>query len=114
MRLPNAAHAYVPPEKLTGYLLSPSHPVGGSKARFFHLVGYDEIRAGELEAGLLSIARSEEVVDTVPSPHGVKYIVDGALDTPTGNAVRVRTVWIVERGSERPRFVTAYPAHNGQ
>lgn len=42
MRVPNRDHAYVPERKLTGYLLSRSHPVGTSKARFFRGLGFDE------------------------------------------------------------------------
>jgi hypothetical protein len=41
MKLPNADKAYVPPNKLLDYLLSLSHPVGGSKARFFRSAGFD-------------------------------------------------------------------------
>jgi len=40
---------------------------------------------------------------------GIKYIVDGRLSTPSGKKVTVRTVWIVDKGSENPRLVTAYP-----
>lgn len=110
MRLPNGENASVPLAKLTGYLLSRSHPVGGSKARFFHGIGFDEAHAGELARALRAIAASEEMSETVPSRFGTKYIVDGPLDTPLGGRVRVRTVWIVERGDDRPRFVTAYPS----
>ena len=40
MKLPNAENAYVPEPKVTGYLLDPTHPVGGSKARFFLAFGF--------------------------------------------------------------------------
>ena len=42
MKIPNANAAFVPPEKLTGYLLALAHPVGGPKARFFRAHGFDE------------------------------------------------------------------------
>ena len=35
MALPEAESARVDREKLTGYLLSESHPIGRSKAKFF-------------------------------------------------------------------------------
>jgi hypothetical protein len=41
--------------------------------------------------------------------HGKKYIVDGAIETPSGKTPVVRTVWIVDEGSDVPRLVTAYP-----
>ncbi|MFI5387895.1 MAG: DUF6883 domain-containing protein [Fimbriimonadales bacterium] len=109
MRLPKAENARVDHEKLTRYLLSETHPVGRSKAKFFRGVGYDESSVTVLEQGLIEIARTEAIVETAASRHGMKYIVDGLITTPSGGRVRVRTVWIVDAGEDRPRFVTAYP-----
>jgi len=53
------------------------------------------------------IVKSREVVS---SPHGVKYVMEGVLETPSGIAPRILTVWILETGETNPRFVTAYPA----
>lgn len=41
MTVPDAEDAVIPPEKLDGYLLALSHPVGASKARFFRAHGFD-------------------------------------------------------------------------
>jgi hypothetical protein len=109
MRIPNAGQAQVDPEKLQGYLLSETHPVGRSKAKFFRGIGFDESNAWILEQGLIEIAKTEEIVETAPSVHGVKYIVDGLITAPSGNRVKLRTVWIIDKGQDRPRFVTAYP-----
>ena len=35
MQLPGAERAFINPPKLLDYLLSPEHPVGRTKARFF-------------------------------------------------------------------------------
>jgi hypothetical protein len=35
VKLPNAQWAVVAEQKITGYLLNPAHPAGGSKAHFF-------------------------------------------------------------------------------
>ncbi|MFA5822749.1 MAG: DUF6883 domain-containing protein [Thermodesulfovibrionales bacterium] len=51
-----------------------------------------------------------DVIEAISSLHGVKYIIDGLLTTPIGGSVKMRTVWIIDKGQERPRFVTAYPA----
>ena len=109
MKLPNAHAAFVPPDKLTSYLLALTHPVGGSKARFFRAHGFDETNTEKLEAGLLAIARSADA-EATQSPYGTKYVVDGYLLTPRGERVRVRTVWIVDQADPRPRLITAYPA----
>jgi hypothetical protein len=109
MKLPNRELTYVPREKLTGYLLSETHPDGKAKARFLRALGFDETNTDLLEQHLLVIARSEDVVDVLPSGYGTKYIIDGAIEAPSGRSATLRTVWIVETGQDRPRLVTAYP-----
>jgi hypothetical protein len=51
------------------------------------------------------------VVERSESVHGEKYIVDGMLmsHTEQSRSRAVRTVWIVERSTDAPRLVTAYP-----
>ncbi len=109
MKLPNRENAYVPLAKLTGYLLSDSHPVGRHKALIFNIMGYDINNPAELELGLLNIVEEWDVVQTIASEYGTKYIVDGVLATPVGSEFSVRTVWITNVGETRARFVTAYP-----
>ena len=109
MRLPNVENAWVDRAKLTDYLLSETHPVGGPKARFFRGIGFHEDNVATLEQALLEIARTAEVAAVVTSSHGVKYVIDGSVVAPSGRGVRLRTVWIVDTGTERPRFVTAHP-----
>lgn len=109
MRLPNAEGARIDPGKLTRYLLSENHPVGRSKARFFRGIGFNESNLAVLEQGLIGIVKTEAVVETVASRHGMKYVVDGMITTPSGSRVRVRTIWIIDAGQDIPRFVTAYP-----
>ncbi len=110
MRLPNSDQAGIPREKLTGYLLSTTHPVGGAKANFFRSFGFNDQNVELLEAGLLLIAQTEEVAAVTDSLYGTKYEMDGDLRTPSGRIVTIRTVWIVEAGERAPRFVTAIPA----
>ena len=110
MQLPNRLQAYIPSPKLHAYLLSETHAVGKAKATFFRAMGFDETNVQALEDGLLTLAHSSPVQEVVPSPHGVKYIVEGLLETSSGASPRIRTVWILETGETNPRFVTAYPA----
>ena len=110
MQLPNGLQAYIPSEKLSAYLLSETHAVGKAKSAFFHALGFDETNIHALEHGLLSLAHSAPVQTVVSTPHGVKYVIEGELATPSGTAPRIRTVWILETGETSPRFVTAYPA----
>jgi hypothetical protein len=109
MQLPNSDSAWVPPEKLTGYLLSETHPIGKAKAKYFRGLGYHDENVVLLESGLLDIARTHEVVETESTLHGTKYVVDGSLMPPGGRMAGLRTVWIIETSDSRPRFVTAFP-----
>lgn len=110
MMLPNAEDAYIPPEKLTDYLLSGTHAVGKSKAKFFRSHGYDEDNLHLLEGDLLSIPKYNEIKEQTDSPYGAKYVVRGTLETPRRTTIVVDTVWLLEPPDERPRFITAYPA----
>ncbi len=111
--LPGGERAVVPPAKLADYLLSETHPVGRAKARYFRAAGFDERNTADLATGLLAIARTAAVIEEVPSPHGVKYVLDGTVAAPNGDTLRLRTIWIVEPVVGYPRFVTAYPAPGG-
>jgi len=111
MRLPHRDRAVVPERKLTAYLLSLSHPVGGAKARFFRQLGFDESNVDRLRSELIALAQRTNVKATEQTTYGTKYVIDGSLFTPTGKKAAIRSVWIIENAEpNRPRFITAYPA----
>ena len=109
MELPNKEKAYIPLAKLKDYLLSETHSVGKSKAKFLRSLGFNEVNVNLLKEGLIAIAHSGNVKDVVSSSHGVKYVIDGQLKVPVGGFIEMRTVWIIDKGQSRPRFVTSYP-----
>ncbi len=109
MKLQKSEYAYIPLAKLLDYLLSETHPVGKSKAKYLRSLGFNEINVNLLKEGLLAIARLEDVKEAISSSHGVKYVIDGTLQTPTGVFIKLRTIWVIDKNMERPRFVTAYP-----
>ena len=109
MKLPNRKNAIISRKKLTEYLLSETHTTGRLKAKFFSSIGFDEANSYELEKLLLTIAQNEKVNQVISSPYGKKYIIEGSVETHSGKAVKLRTVWIIESKNESPRFVTAYP-----
>lgn len=108
MPFPYAEHAVIAEEKILGYLLNPSHPVGGSKAVWFASIGYTMGNWQELAHDLLQLARTSENFIAETSPFGVKYKVSGTLGCPGYRPGLVLSVWIVEE-NDRPRLVTAYP-----
>ena len=89
--------------------MNPAHPEGAGKASFFKLLGFRPEKWQVLAEALLLIAIEGKVTQVVESTHGSKCIVDGVLPGPNGRSGLVRTVWIRERGIERPRLITAYP-----
>ena len=109
MELPNKSHAYVSENKITNYLLSGTHIIGRSKAKFFRSFGFDETNVSQFVQGLINIAQIESVAETAKTIYGTKYVVDGELETPNGDMIRLRTVWIIETGDDVPRLVTAHP-----
>jgi len=111
-RLPQAEVALVEEHKLTGYLLSASHPTGRAKAQFFNGFGF-KLEAWEiLRDELLRHARENCMTAGEVNAFGAKYLVDGPLLSPDGRNPRVRAIWFVEAGDTRPRLVTAYPLGN--
>ena len=108
MMLPDAERASVDRAKITDYLLSLSHPDGSIKAAFFMRFGFRTEDWETLAAALKEVGTSNPVTDSVESPHGTRYTVDGSLRSPDGRAPRVRTVWIVDSGN-LPRLITAHP-----
>lgn len=110
MRLPNASLALVAKEKVVDYLLNPAHPDNGGKAEFFGSLGFRREEWELFARALRDLAAAVEATERLESAHGVKYVLEGGLVGPGGRAARVRTIWIVDRGRNRPRLVTAYPA----
>lgn len=109
MKLPNADLAVVPERKLTDYLLNPAHPDNGGKADFFAKLGFRRSEWESFAVALRTLAKTSPVSRQTESPHGRKYVIVGAIETPDGKSAMVQTIWIVDSGLDVPRLVTAYP-----
>ena len=90
------------------YLLNLSHPDGGSKAIWFHSLGYHRDKWQDLADDLLAIAHNCTTFDTEITRFGVKYKALGTVGRSEHRPGVVLTVWIVE-DNDPPRLVTAYP-----
>ncbi len=108
-QLPNVRQARVDREKVVNYLLAIAHPDGQSKARFFIKHGFSVESWEELAGALRKHGAMNSVVDVVESWFGARYVVEGDLLSPDGRNPRVRTVWMIEKGSKSPRLITAHP-----
>ena len=109
MRLPYGDTAIVPLEKITEYLLNPSHEDGGSKAAFFARFGFRRDAPHVLELALLHLAKTADMTEVI-FKFGRKYVGRGMLRCPDGRRVEVITVWVLRDNQPPPFFVTAYPA----
>jgi hypothetical protein len=109
MKLPNAHLATVPIDKIVGYLLSPTHPRGKSKATFFRNLGFDESAPESLATELMRHAMENDVLHETATEFGVRYVIDGWIGSAIGHQARIRTAWFIDHGREIPRFVTAHP-----
>lgn len=109
MRLPSVERAVVDMAKMRDYLLSNSHPVGRFKAAFFVGLGYSAVDWEVLAAALRGHAMDNDASTTELSDYGQKYEIRGRIEGPAGKGAFLVAVWIVLRGEDFPRFVTAFP-----
>ncbi len=109
MKIPNAEHAIVDVRKLRDYCLNSHHNIGKHKARLFSdALGMGINDAEALRDALLEAAQTHEAQLGLHDVHGQRYTINFTLDWRDRQAI-VRSGWIIDRGSEIPRLVTAYP-----
>lgn len=109
MKLPHAEVAVIEAEKIRDYLLSDSHPIGRFKAPVFEALGYRQASWEQLASDLREQHALSEVGEVVETQHGRKYVIRANLKGPNGRTFAMQSIWIVLKGEDLPRFVTAYP-----
>ena len=96
--------------KILDYLLNPFHPSGRIKAGFFQSLGFSRDAWKELISSLKIQAKTGRIQKTEETDFGMKYIIEGNINSPDGRNPEIITVWIVEKGGSIPRLITAYPS----
>ena len=109
LKLPRLEGVSINAEKISAYLLSPTHPIGRHKARFFGSFGFVRAAPDALMSALVEHARIHEVASIEESRFGKRYAVDGPLRCPDGRTPLVRVIWFIEGDGGEPQFVTAHP-----
>jgi hypothetical protein len=109
VQLPGAERAFIDPPKLRDYLLSPEHPIGRTKARFFAALGFSRAAWPVLRTALLEVAICGEATIVAANAHGQKYEVRSIIRGPAGGEAQIISIWIILNGEDFPRLVTAYP-----
>lgn len=95
VKLPNVDRAMISRTKIVQYLLSPSHPGGRGKARWFVQYGFSAESWERLADVLKRHAVEHEVTKTEDSPFGRRYSIEGRILTPDGQEPLLRTVRFV-------------------
>jgi hypothetical protein len=113
MKLPSIDAALIPQKKIVNYLLSETHDSGRDKANFFRRFGFTSEAWETLAQALRQHAAQHEIAKIELSPFGKRYVIEGALQTPSGRVPQVRVVWFIDNRETVPRFVTAYPLKGG-
>lgn len=105
--LPNADRAIVPERKVTGYLLSETHPDGRGKARFFSAYGFAVPEWQSSAAALRRHGAEHPVADEVDTVFGTRYVVDGIYTQYSGRSDAAGPCRVVHR----PRRRSAQAGH---
>lgn len=109
-KLPGGERAIVDAEKVVGYLLNPDHRVGRHKARVFaSALGLALTDADALIAALKAAAMFEEAAHGDIDAFGQRYVIEFEM-THGVKVATIRSSWIIRRGEDFPRFVTAMVA----
>lgn len=88
--------------KITAYLLNPQKPHYNE----FISVGYNENEPEKLKSDILSLYDYNKAKDIENTEHGQKFSV--FMDLGITSKKEFRTVWQIDNGAEKPRFITAY------
>ena len=96
-------------DKITRYLLDLSHPIGGSKARFFIDRGFNIATPDILAEALTAHASGGWPGSSVATPYGIKHRIVGPMPCPDGRVPTILAVWQIQTGHSSADFVTAYP-----
>ena len=109
MPLPNKENSNVEDKKIKGYLLNLEHKDGGPKANFFFRFGFSLEDIEPFRTSLLNHAINREVETLTEDEYGETYTLVCEIETPDSRNPCIKSVWIINKGEERPRLVTAYP-----
>lgn len=108
MNIPSAERAFVDVRKLRDYCLSVEHPRGQHKARLFKsALGWTADNAEAVRHRLLEAVRREDGIFLGADDYGQRYALDFPVQGTSGVAT-VRSLWIIRRGEDFPRFTTCY------
>lgn len=108
-QIPNYEKAFIDPAKIKKYILSSLHPIGRFKAALFQRMGYTEENWEQLIYDIRQYHLPLEAKPVEKTKYGQKYEINGLIRGPNGKIVMLRSIWIILKGEDIPRFITIYP-----
>ncbi len=112
-RIPNYEKAIIDAAKLKDYVLSDSHPIGRFKAVLFQQMGYGQENWEQLAKDICVQHLLLDAELGEKTKYGQKYIITGDVKGPSGEVMKLKSIWIILTGEELPRFITIYPSYTG-
>ncbi|NJN74615.1 MAG: hypothetical protein HC799_18385 [Limnothrix sp. RL_2_0] len=109
MKLPNGKNAVIDIRKLTDYCLNLEHTSGKHKARLFRAkLDFFAQNAEVLVKALQIVAVDGDAKLGRLDRFGQRYTIDFEFTWQNRSAM-LRSGWIIEHGSDRPRLTTCFP-----
>ncbi len=99
-------------KKTEGYLLNPNHPVGGSKAKFWHdVLGYAKSDGKLFHQHVVESIKGKKPNTTEKTEYGTKLTFNTKLMGKDGKSVSANVVVVVQKDNGRKTYkiVTVYP-----
>lgn len=108
MLLPRGPDATIAIEKLTRYVLSPTHDDGKHKARVLRAeLGLGLEHVDVLRTALLEAAVTGDAVEVITDQYGTRYAVDFVLRFQ-GRSTLLRSGWIIREPGGSPALATVF------
>ena len=109
---PPRNNAYIATSKLTGYLLNRNGTIDAKgKAKFLYGYGFTVNNWQQLEDALFVHLEHSALIETELTDYGIKYRFYGNLPTPDNRNPLILTIWQLDNGTDRLRFVTLVPKY---
>lgn len=93
-------------------MLNPSHPKGGSKAKFMHdVLGYSQPDSKSFHNNVVTSIMNKQPTKTVVTQFGTKHTYHTELIGKDGRAVSANVVVVIQKDNGRTTYkiVTVYP-----
>lgn len=75
----------------------------------FQKYGFTTSNVDILINELINLIRSNDYNKIIENDYGVKYIINGNIQSIDGLKTEITTIWFIEKGDTIPYFITAYP-----